>query len=565
MSMESFSIALCNALDANPDLDKEGIAKLKITLCKDHDIKKIPTDIEVLLNSPINLVPKFRKRLQTKPNRSLSGVAPLALMTSPAKCPHGKCTMCPGGIDSPWGDMPQSYTGAEPATMRGVRANFDPYIQVFNRLEQYIVTGHNADKVDVIVMGGTFPARSVDYQTDFITNVFKAMNDFSETFFVDGVLDFAKFKDFFELPGDVGGEERTKRIHKKVLSLKGTSSLDVEKKRNEHSTIRCIGLTIETKPDWGFLNQGNVMLEQGCTRVELGIQSVFDKPLKLINRGHTVTDNKKSIQILRDLGFKLNFHMMLGLPSIDKQEDVEGIKTLFSDSSFRPDMLKIYPCMVMPGTILEKQFLAGEFKPIDTEEAADIISDVMGDIPTYCRLMRVQRDIPTYRTTAGVSRTNLRQYVDKLMIKKNVVSRDIRARESGRKKTSEMSDIKLIVSEYEASDGKEFFISFEDVANDILFGFCRLRFPGQQLRSEFTKTTAIIRELHVYGSAIGLGDDDVSSSQHKGFGTKLLAKAEEIVKENNYDKLLVISGVGVRAYYEKFGYQLDGPYMSKQL
>lgn len=565
MTMETFSRALCDALEANPKLDKEGIAKLKITLCKEHGIKKIPTDIEVLLNSPADIMHKFRKRLQTKPNRSLSGVAPLALMTSPAKCPHGKCTMCPGGIDSPWGDMPQSYTGAEPATMRGMRANFDPYIQVFNRLEQYLVTGHIADKVDVIVMGGTFPARSKEYQEDFITNVFKAMNDFSEMFFPNGELDFEKFKDFFELPGDVGGEDRTKRIHEKVLSLKGTSSLDFEKKRNEKSIIRCIGLTIETKPDWGLLKEGNEMLNQGCTRVELGIQSVYDVPLKLINRGHTVDDNKKSIQILKDLGFKLNFHMMLGLPSVDKEKDIEGIRTLFTDPGYGPDMMKIYPCMVMPGTGLEEQFKRGEFTPITTEDAADIISTIMGDIPTYCRLMRVQRDIPTYRTTAGVSKTNLRQDVDKLMIEKGIVSKDIRARESGRKQTNLSPDIKLVVLPYDASGGREFFISFEDVANDILYGFCRLRFPSSQLREEFTPSTAIVRELHVYGSAVSIGDDDFSSSQHKGYGKKLLAKAEDIAKEHHYDKMLVISGVGVREYYRKFGYSLEGPYMSKSL
>lgn len=565
MSMNTFSRALCENLDTMSNVSKEDLAKLKISLCKEHQIKKIPTDIEVLLSLPNDLLERFRKILQTKPNSSLSGVAPLALMTSPAPCPHGKCTMCPGGIDSPWGDMPQSYTGAEPATMRGVRANFDPYIQIFNRLEQYLVTGHSPDKVDVIVMGGTFPARTIEYQEDFITNVFKALNDFSDLFLPNNNFDMDTFKEFFELPGDFGTDERKERIHKKILDLKGSSSLDIEKKRNETASTRCIGLTIETKPDWGFLDHGNAMLDQGCTRVELGIQSVYDAPLKEIHRGHDVADNKKSVQILRDLGFKLNFHMMLGLPGINREEDIKGIRTLFTDSSFRPDMIKIYPCMVMPGTGLEVQFNEGKFTPIVTEQAADIISEIMGDIPTYCRLMRVQRDIPTYRTTAGVSRTNLRQYVDKMMLEKNIVSRDIRARESGRKKPIKEIDVKLVVEEFEASGGKEFFISFEDVNNDILYGFCRLRFPGQQLRSEFTKTTAIIRELHVYGSAIGLGDDDTASSQHKGYGKKLLLKAEQIAKENGYDKMLVISGVGVREYYKKAGYVLQGPYMSKSL
>lgn len=567
-------------LDRDCSLDKEGIAKLKIRLCKDHAIKKIPTDIQLLLSSTPEQVKKYRKRLQTKPNRSLSGVAPVAIMTSPWNCPHGKCTMCPGGIKSPWGDMPQSYTGKEPSTMRGIRANWDPYLMVFNRLEQYIVTGHVADKVDLIIMGGTFSARPNRYQQEFVAYSFKAMNDFSDLFFNGEEIDLEKFKKFFELPGEVGNNERTKRIHQKLFDLKGEANLKKEQLRNETAHIRCIGMTIETKPDWAFLEHGNRMLEQGCTRVELGVQGMHDELLDAIHRGHSVADNIKSIQILKDLGFKLNYHMMIGLPTlggyrddgtpiagpkITSQQDIQDLKQLFDDANYRPDMLKIYPCMVMPGTELLVDYEEGRYEPLSTKEAAEIISEVMPHVQPYCRLMRVQRDIPTYRTTAGVDRTNLRQYVDILMKEKGYQSRDIRSRESGRKEIKHKVDVQLQVLEYEASGGIEFFISFEDVANDILYGFIRLRFPKEQLREEITPSTAIIRELHVYGSAVAIGSEDSNSSQHKGYGKQLLAKAEEIAKKRGYTDMIVISGVGVREYYRKFGYESRGPYVGKKL
>lgn len=595
MLSKDYIQAFYSTLDQHPDFDKDGMAKLKISLCKKFGVKKIPSDIEILLHSNPEQRQKYRKQLQTKPNRSLSGVAPVAIMTSPWNCPHGRCTMCPGGIKSPFGDVPQSYTGKEPSTMRGIRANYDPYLMVYNRLEQYVVTGHIAQKVDLIIMGGTFTARPKRYQTEFVAYALKAMNDFSEQFFSNGELNIDHFKEFFELPGDVGSEDRTQKIHKKLLAQKGTYNLELEQQRNEKTTIRCIGMTIETKPDWALLSHGNIMLEQGCTRVELGIQSVYDPQLAVIYRGHDVNDNKKSIQILKDLGFKLNFHMMLGLPTvagereqsvkdaahtfrldntlprlipgpkISREEDIQGIKRLFEDSDWAPDMIKIYPCMVMPGTELLEDYKAGRFEPITTPEAADVIAESMRYVQPYCRVMRVQRDIPTYQIEGGVDKTNLRQYVDTIMAERDIVSRDIRAREAGRKKATEKPVIVMVTQEYAASGGTEFFISMEDTANDILYGFIRLRFPGQQLREEITKTSAIIRELHVYGSAVAIGKDDDGSRQHKGYGRQLLEQAEKVAVEHGYDHMLVISGIGVREYYRKFGYVDQGPYVGKKI
>ncbi|MGE0793053.1 MAG: tRNA uridine(34) 5-carboxymethylaminomethyl modification radical SAM/GNAT enzyme Elp3 [Candidatus Woesearchaeota archaeon] len=547
-------------------LDKETIFKLKIKLCKKLKIIKIPTDIEILMQADEEQLKFLKSILQTKPSRSLSGVIPIAIMTSPHPCPHGKCSMCPGGIDSAYGDVPQSYTGKEPATMRAIRANYDSYVQVFNRLEQYIVLGHSIEKADLIIMGGTFPARDINYQNEFITYAFKAMNDFSELFFEEKILNLNKFKEFFLLPGSIGNEQRTKKIHEKLFELKNKNktTLEQEKLRNETSIVRCIGLTIETRPDQASLEQANIMLNQGCTRIELGIQSVYDEALKAINRGHDAECSIQAIRRLKDLGFKLNFHIMPGIPGVSVDEDINAFRILFSDSRYQPDMLKIYPLMVMPNTKLYDEFKQGKFQPLSTKQAAEIIAQAFKYIPKYCRIMRVQRDIPTYRIEAGVDKTNLRQYVDKELKLEKIIPQDIRARESGRKE-SNIENAKINIIEYLASEGKEFFISYEETQTNTLFGFCRLRFPSQQLRNEITPTTAIIRELHVYGESTSIGKDKPTSSQHKGIGKKLLKQAEEIAKQNNYNKIIVISGVGVREYYRKQGYQNDGVYVSKIL
>lgn len=560
--MQEYINKLCEEIQKSTKKDKNSIFKLKINLCKQLGIINIPTDIQILISAKEEQLPLLQNLLQTKPSRSISGVTPVAIMTSPHPCPHGKCSMCPGGIDSLYGDVPQSYTGAEPATMRGIRANYDPYIQIFNRLEQYVVLGHPIDKIDLIIMGGTFPARDPTYQNEFIKYSYKAMNDFSDLFFKNRELDLDTFKEFFQLPGEIGTEQRTKEIHQKILTLKSTSTLPKEKLRNETSTIRCIGMTIETRPDQASLEQANLMLEQGCTRIELGIQSVYDKALEKINRGHDTECSIQTIRRLKDLGFKLNFHIMPGIPGVSVEEDVAAFRILFSDSRYRPDMLKIYPLMVMPNTKLHEDFKQGKFQPLSTKKAAEIIAQSFKYIPKYCRVMRVQRDIPTYRIEAGVDKTNLRQYVDQELKTQNIIPQDIRARESGRKE-SNINNAQIEILEYAASEGKEFFISYEEKETNTLFGFCRLRFPSQQLKGEITPTTSIIRELHVYGESTSLGKDNPTSSQHKGIGKKLLKKAEEITKQHNYNKIIVISGIGVREYYRKQGYSNDGPYVSK--
>ncbi|MFW6013718.1 MAG: tRNA uridine(34) 5-carboxymethylaminomethyl modification radical SAM/GNAT enzyme Elp3 [Nanoarchaeota archaeon] len=540
--------------------DKKKLSKKKLELCKKHKLQNIPTDIEVLLHTSFDELSEIKELIITKPGRTGSGVAVVAIMTYPFKCPHGECAMCPSYTDD---NVPQSYTGKEPATLRGIRNEFDPYLQVMNRLEQYIVTGHSPEKVELIIMGGTFMSFPKEYKRDFVYYAYKAMNDFSKMFNDCGELNIEKFKEFFELPGDIQDKERAKKIEQKLLKLKEHNSNPTfaeEKKQNESSTIRCVGLTIETRPDYGKLKEGNEMLEYGCTRVELGVQTVYDDVLEGIERGHSVQDSIESTQILKDLGFKINYHVMPGLPNVSFEKDIEGFKKLFENENFRPDMLKIYPCMVLKNTKLYKRWKKGEFRPLDAENASRLIREFKKYVPRYVRIMRVQRDIPTYAIEAGVERTNLRQMIDQ----HEHNCKCIRCREAGRvfeKKGRVPEKPKTHIKKYNASGGTEYFISIEE--DDVLFGFIRLRFPGKALRDEITKNSAFVRELHVYGGLARIGKE--GKYQHKGHGKKLLQKAEEIAKENDKYKIIVISGVGVRDYYCKQGYELEGPYMVKYL
>jgi len=542
----------------------EEVLKIRREICRKYHIKILPNIIQILLNSDKKDYEKL-KFLQAKPVRTISGVAPVAVMTKPKNCPHGKCIQCPGGPNSFFGDVPQSYTGREPATLRGIRANFDPYIQVFNRLEQYTLLNQNFDKVELIIMGGTFLSFEKKYQENFIGYCLKALNDYGKFFFLKGRLNFQKFKKFFELPSNVKDQERVKRLRKKILGLKGKLNFEKEKVRNEKAKVRCVGLTIETRPDFGKLEHGNRMLYLGCTRVELGIQSIYNKVLKKIERGHSVEDSIEAIRILKDLGFKVCGHYMLGLPGTNKKTDIEGLKALVLDERFMVDMLKIYPCMVLEGTKLYSLWKNGNYKAITTEKAMEIIINFKKIVPPWVRILRIQRDIPTKLTAAGVDITNLRQKIHERMEETGIKCNCIRCREP-KKSCVDFRNTKIIVRNYRASGGEEFFISAEDTKNDKILGFCRLRFPSQMLRKEITEKTAIVRELHVYSQSVSLNKKPSSFQiQHRGFGRRLLKKAEEIAKENGKNKMLVISGIGVREYYRKFGYKKEGPYMAKRI
>lgn len=544
------------------NLSKADLSRFKLKICKKYGIVNIPKDIDILLNASSADIKKMS--LVSKPIRSSSGVSVVAIMTRPFKCPHGKCLYCPGGPESFFGNIPQSYTGKEPATMRAMRNSFDSYLQVFNRLEQYVASGHFPDKIELIIMGGTFPSFPKKYQRDFITYALKAMNDFGDLFFKNTSLDFVKYKEFFEMPGNMKDEERVSRVINKILKLRKKSSLEREQKRNETSRIRCIAMCLETRPDFCFESHLNSMLELGTTRIELGVQSLSNSVLKKIKRGHSVEDSIKATQLMKDCFLKVGYHVMPGLPGASYSMDLKMFKELFKNSDFRPDALKIYPCMVIKGTGLYSVWKKGKFVPLSTKKAALLISSAKRFVPKYVRIMRVQRDIPTHATVAGVDRTNLRQYVEQILNEKKQECNCIRCREP-RNKEIDFKNIKIQTYYYEASKGSEVFISAEDIKNNVLLGFCRLRIPYKPFRKEITKESAGIRELHVYGSAVPIGEKG-SSVQHRGLGKQLLKEAERIARDVfDKKKILVISGIGARQYYKKLGYKKDGVYVSKRL
>ncbi len=535
----------------------------KIVFCKQHHIIKIPSNVDIFLHA----THEQQKQLQliTKPTRTISGVNVVAIMSQPFACKHGRCIYCPGGPGSIFGDIPQSYTGKEPSTMRGLRNAWDPYLQVFNRLEQYVVIGQTPEKIEFIVQGGTFPSFPLDYQENFIMFALKAMNDFGELFYPNGELDFETYKTFFEMPGDLYNKERTDRVKQKILTLKNTniSTLAHEQERNETTKVRCTAMCLETRPDYGMQEDCNRMLSYGTTRVEMGVQTIYDDIMKKAGRMHDVKAVIDATHAMKDAFLKVGYHMMPGLPGSTREKDINSFKELFSNPDFQPDALKIYPTLVMPGTPLYTMYERGLYTPLSITDAADIIVEAKRYIPKYCRVMRVQRDIPSTIVHSGAKQNNLRQTVKTVQLHRGIICPCIRCREP-RGRTINWNAVKILRHDYDASGGKEIFLSAEDPENDILIGFCRLRIPRSCPRQEITPTSAGIRELHVYGTATALGEE--GDVQHRGWGRKLMIEAERIAKQEfKRDKMLVISGIGVREYYYKLGYVKDGVYVSKPL
>ncbi len=528
------------------------ILKLRQDLAKIYKPKKLPSIIQILLASGENRK-KLINVLKSKPNRSKLGVFPVAVMARPDPCPHGACVFCPNYIKE---GVAMSYTGKEPASMRAVRNKHHPYLQIFNRLQQYLLLGTVPNKIELIIMGGTFPAQDPEYQDDFVRLCYQAMNDFSSLFI--SPFDYEKFIEFFELDyNDLMNEEKFARIQKKILTSINDKSMEEVKKENENSNIKIVALVQETKPDWCKESHINKMLTHGCTRVELGIQTLNDSVLTKTHRGHDLKDSVEATRLLKDSGYKVGYHFMLGLPGNTKDDDLKYFKELFDNPDYKPDAVKIYPCMVFKNTPLHKMYEKGLFNPMNTKEASSLIAEMKSLIPRYCRVMRVQRDIPTYRREAGVDKTNLRQDIHEVMRIKGLKCQCIRCRQV---KDKIIGNVKLNKMEYESSNGKEIFLSLDD-EKDQLVGFLRLRIPNSSFRQEINDKTAIIRELHVYGETANFGDKTVT--QHLGYGKKLVEEAERITKEFGKNKIVVISGVGVKSYYRNLGYKDDGPYVSK--
>ncbi|MCL9817946.1 tRNA uridine(34) 5-carboxymethylaminomethyl modification radical SAM/GNAT enzyme Elp3 [Natronocalculus amylovorans] len=526
------------------EIERDDLESAKLSVCSEYSSPKVPKNTELLNFAPSDRREEVKEVVRRKPVRTASGVSPIAIMTSPEMCPHGKCLYCPGGPASEFSSS-QSYTGHEPAAARGKQNEYDPYGQVTLRLHQLRQIGHPVDKAELILMGGTMTARSHDYQEWFVKRALEAMND-------------------YDLDADPQpAEEVSFAQPQDEYAFKYLEDVIAENETNE---IRNIGTTFETKPDWCDPEQIDRMLDLGGTKVEVGVQTTYERINREMHRGHGTQASVDANQRLRDSGFKVGFHMMPGQPGMTREMCIEDFRQLFENDDWRPDYLKIYPTLVVRGTIVYDDWYRGEYDPLTNEEAADIVAEAMGKIPKYTRLQRVQRDIPADFIDAGVWKSNLRQLAEQRAAERGIEIRDIRAREVGMNEEDPDPDaIELDVMKYDVCGGTEHFISFEDPVRDLLIGFCRLRFPNNPVRAEL-QDAAIVRELHVYGSEAGIGQESGEKEwQHKGYGRKLLAHAEELSQAAGYDKISVISGIGVREYYrKKLGYHQDGPYVSKR-
>lgn len=481
------------------------------SVCARRSLERLPGKTEILEAAGPQGYGRLRHILLKKPAKTGSGVAVVALMPQPYACPHGRCTYCPGGVES---GTPNSYTGAEPSTINAVANGYDPVRQITTKMGRLVSCGHSPDKMELVIVGGTFMFMPAPYREWFIKSCYDALNGAA------------------------------------------APTLAESQRLNERAAVRNVGLTIETKPDYCRRGHVDTMLGYGVTRVEIGVQSLRERVYRMVNRGHTFADVAESFRVARDAGLKIVAHMMPGLPTVSPEEDKEDLARLFADEALRPDMLKIYPCLVLRGTPMFDMYEAGEYRPYDTSTMMDVLATAKAAFPPWMRVMRVQREIPPDQIVAGPQYGNLRQLVHREMERRGTACRCIRCREP----RGPPSRVERRRTDYAASGGRESFISYVD-ADDRIYGFIRLRIPGAGAGPR--EGAALVRELHVYGRALGLGRH--GGIQHSGLGRRLLAEAEGAARQSGAECMLVTSAVGTREYYRMMGYSLYGPYMAKDL
>jgi len=538
-----------------------GLAAIKRKMAKKYkvpclsNIKILKSYRELVKKKKIKRSKKIENLLRTRPIRSLSGIVNVSVLTKPYPCP-GKCLYCP--LER---GMPKSYLSGEPAAERAKRLKFNPYLQVKKRIEMLKNEGHPTDKIDLRIIGGTWSYYPKNYQVWFIKECFRACNGFNRT-------KKSKIKNPYK--AEPSGFRQKSKLQIKIQKLEKIQ------KRNEKAKSRITGISVETRPD--FINERGVkfMRELGITRVELGVQSVFDDVLKLNLRGHGVREIILATKILKDAGFKICYQVMPNLLGSDLERDEKMFKGLFSNSNFSPDYLKIYPCALLKETPLYKWYLKGKYKPYSKEELIDLTKKIKLKIPYYVRIQRITRDIPSqYIIEGGAKISNLRQIVQEKMKNENLKCKCIRCREI-REKYDPKEKVYLFRKDYKASEGKEIFLSFENKNRTKLFSFLRLRIPlkGHNRVTTVTKVcpillvlknAALIREIQTFGEVVPIGAKKIAP-QHRGLGKKLIKEAEKIVKkEFGLRKIAVISGVGVRDYFKKLGYRLKTTYMTKEI
>jgi len=502
---------------------KNDIETFKHKLCKQYNLNTIYNSellsfYQILVkNQTIKPNPQLEKLLIGKNICSLSGVSIITISSKPYPCP-GNCLYCPTQKS-----VPKSYLDNEPAILRAIRHNYDPITQVKERLEVLTLNGHPTDKLEIIVIGGTFSFFNKNYQANFIKKIFDACNN------------------------------------------KKSKNLEQAQKLNEKSKNRIVGLTIETRPDFITNKEIKHLRKLGVTRVELGVQSIYDDILKLNNRGHLIKTTIEATKLLKDSGFKICYHIMPNLYGSNPKKDLQMFKELFTNQDFQPDMLKIYPCMVMKEAELYKIYKQKLYKPYDCKILTKLLKQILLILPAYVRVQRLVRDIPSQSIVDGVKISNLREIIEQELKQENKKIWEIRSREI-KDEWNQKTKLKIFRTDYNASDGKEIFLSFEDINRNKLYSILRLRIPSKTKPIINTlKDSAIIREVHTYGKQIKISKKDVSA-QHQGLGKQLINQAEQIAKkEFNLNKISVISGIGVREYYKKLGYKLKDTYMIKNI
>lgn len=519
--------------------------------------KRVRESKEILSEDKKKEILQLLKRLKVRSN---SGVTVVSLLTKPYPCP-GKCIYCPTEAR-----MPKSYLSKEPAAARALANNFDPYEQMVSRLRALEMNGHPVNKLEIIIIGGTFDYYKKDYQEWFISEIFRAANEYKKN------SENLSGNFFSRNPASEAQEKTTRKI------------LDLQKE-NEATECRIIGLSTETRPDYINFETLNWLRYLGVTKIEIGVQHLDQHVLDFNKREMTRESIAEATEMMRSVGFKFVYHMMPNLPESSPEMDVEMFKELYNSKDFHPDMLKIYPCVILKTSLLYKMFTKREYKndkkeivqfkyePYSDDTLIKVLADSEREIKNYTRVIRMIRDIPATYILASSKKSNMRELVDEYQKKNGFIQQDIRAREI-RDTEVDDKDFELRVTEYDTRYGREYFLEYINKNdNDKIAGFARLRLQSDHFDSELSKyenlkaltdKTALIRELHVYGTVKKFGEEG-DQSQHVGFGKRLMAAAEKIAKENNYKKMAVISGVGVREYYKKLGYDLDGTYMVKEL
>jgi elongator complex protein 3 len=478
---------------------------------------------------------EIEKILKKRPIRSLSGIVNISVLTKPYFCP-GKCIFCP--IEE---NFPKSYLSGEPAADRARTLNFDPFLQVKTRVQNLQEIGHFTDKIELRIIGGTWSVYPIDYRYWFVKECFLAAN--------------SKI------------QKQKRKIKENLFQLK--KELLKEQKKNEKAKNRIVGISIETRPDFISENEVKILRELGITMVEMGVQNVFDEILEKNQCGFNSEKISEATKILKDAGFKILYHLMPNLPGSDLEKDQKMFEIVFTDERFKPDWIKIYPTVVVKGAKLYQIWKEGKYKPYSDEELIEFLIKIKKNLPRWVRIARIMRDIPAKKIEAGCKISNLRQKIQEIMKKRKLKCKCIRCREV-RENYNPKEKIYLFREDYDASEGKEIFLSFENKNRSKLFSFLRLRVPSQIFSGKkhflpVLENSAIIREIKTLGELVPIGEKGFSP-QHRGLGKKLIKEAEEIAKkEFKVKKVAVISGVGARDYWRKLNYRLKESYMIKKI